>query len=383
MATARTLSRRSFMSSAGAAACFSSGCVGWHGDPTYVNSSSASLYGDWSLRGRAAFEQTNRLGLPGAIIAVQRGDAPLEIRAYGVADQASDSPMTADMWMRIGSVSKLFVGHIVLKLADSGALSLDQPVSDFRDDVPNGEKITLQMLGNHTSGLYNPIESREFRERINREPSRRISREEMFEVAWTGTSPDQQIGVFRYSNTNTALLADVAERSTGLPIEALLEELVLNPADVVGLRFAGDHTLPEPFARGYRYGPNGGGVEYGRNFFDATNFSASWADAAGDMQGQIDGVLKAALHVIKAEGVKRSIVARQREFINIRDDFGYGFCLASYNGWLGHAGDVPGFSAFAGWQPDANLGLAILTNLSNFRDKSSPANALRKLIFPT
>ncbi|MEO1404904.1 MAG: serine hydrolase domain-containing protein, partial [Pseudomonadota bacterium] len=160
-------SRRSFILSAGVSALFSGGCAEYSNVSELGADAATGSERDLFSRSEAAFAKASRRGLPGAIIAVQRGEEPAQIRAYGLADVDDALPMQIEMWMRIGSVSKLFVGYIVLKLIDEGVLDLDQPVSDFRNDVPSADKITLLMLGNHTSGLFNPIYSKEFRAKIN------------------------------------------------------------------------------------------------------------------------------------------------------------------------------------------------------------------------
>jgi D-alanyl-D-alanine carboxypeptidase len=48
------------------------------------------------------------------------------------------------------SVGKIITAAAVLKLVEDGWLSLDQPISEYVDDVPNGEIIPLLMLMDHT-----------------------------------------------------------------------------------------------------------------------------------------------------------------------------------------------------------------------------------------
>jgi CubicO group peptidase (beta-lactamase class C family) len=56
----------------------------------------------------------------------------------------------------IGSVTKTFVATVVLQLVAEGKLGLDDSVERrLPGIVPNGAAITLRMLLNHTSGLYN------------------------------------------------------------------------------------------------------------------------------------------------------------------------------------------------------------------------------------
>ena len=92
--------------------------------------------------------------VPGAIVGVwQDGAAPF-VRAFGVRDTASGEPMTTNLYMRIGSVTKTFVTTAILQLVDQGKLGLDDPISTYVPDVPNGDTITIRQLAAMRSGLY-------------------------------------------------------------------------------------------------------------------------------------------------------------------------------------------------------------------------------------
>jgi D-alanyl-D-alanine carboxypeptidase len=91
--------------------------------------------------------------MPGAIVAIQRdGDKPWVI-ARGYADLLPRRPMRTNMHFRIGSVTKPFVTTVLMQLVQERRLSLNDPVSRYVAGVPGGDKITLRMLANMTSGL--------------------------------------------------------------------------------------------------------------------------------------------------------------------------------------------------------------------------------------
>ena len=56
---------------------------------------------------------------------------------------------------RAGSITKTFVATVVLQLVDEGRLRLDDTVERWLPGVvPDGDRITVRQLLNHTSGLY-------------------------------------------------------------------------------------------------------------------------------------------------------------------------------------------------------------------------------------
>ena len=69
-------------------------------------------------------------------------------------------------------------------MAQQGKLSLDDPVSKFVAGVPNGDKITLRMLGNMTSGLREYLANTEFRNTSFKDPSRSWKPQELLEASY-------------------------------------------------------------------------------------------------------------------------------------------------------------------------------------------------------
>lgn len=61
------------------------------------------------------------------------------------------------------SVGKIATASAVMKLVEQGRLSLDDPISNYIEHVPNGESTSLRMLTNHTSGLFGANEDSQVR----------------------------------------------------------------------------------------------------------------------------------------------------------------------------------------------------------------------------
>lgn len=81
-------------------------------------------------------------GLPGAVAV-----GPDFAEAAGVANIETGEPLTSEHRFRIGSVTKIFVGALVLQLVAEGAFELDD------DAAPLVQGVTIRQLLNHTSGL--------------------------------------------------------------------------------------------------------------------------------------------------------------------------------------------------------------------------------------
>ena len=95
-------------------------------------------------------------GIPGVSVGIGWGKHTW-FGAAGVADRNTNEPMTASHQLRIASVTKSLVAILAWKLIELHKLRLTDRVNDFLRPglVINGDLITVAMLLNHTSGIYN------------------------------------------------------------------------------------------------------------------------------------------------------------------------------------------------------------------------------------
>jgi CubicO group peptidase (beta-lactamase class C family) len=92
-------------------------------------------------------------GAPGALMAVSVHGGPPTILTSGVSNPTKKLPMQPTDVMPIASVSKTFVGALILLLVRDGKVVLDAPISTYGIDFPNADVITVRELLSHTSGL--------------------------------------------------------------------------------------------------------------------------------------------------------------------------------------------------------------------------------------
>ncbi len=92
--------------------------------------------------------------IPGLALAVARNGTVLALRAYGVADRESGSPVTPETRFELGSVSEQFTAAGILLLVDEGKIDLDASVLTYLPDAPEAwSPITVRHLLTHTFGL--------------------------------------------------------------------------------------------------------------------------------------------------------------------------------------------------------------------------------------
>ena len=115
---------------------------------------------------------------PGAVVLLRQGDTEY-LAAYGTREYGGGDAVTVDDHFRIGSNTKTMTGTVILQLVDEGELALDDPVSNYVPEVPNGENITITQLLNMRSGLHNYSELIPFNRTLDEDPQKVWQPEEL------------------------------------------------------------------------------------------------------------------------------------------------------------------------------------------------------------
>ena len=90
----------------------------------------------------------------GAIL-IGKGKDVVFAKAYGMANEELRVANARDTKFHLASVSKTFTAGAVMLLQQRGLLNVDDPVSRYLPDFPNGDRIRLRHLLTDTSGLPN------------------------------------------------------------------------------------------------------------------------------------------------------------------------------------------------------------------------------------
>src|SRR2546430_10663781 len=109
-----------------------------------------------------ALDRVVAAGVPGAVLLVREGDRTIRLTS-GSGNLKSKTPMRAGDRFRVGSITKAFVATVVLQLVGERKLALEDTVERWLPGVvPNGRRITVRRLLNHTSGLFSYGGDRKF-----------------------------------------------------------------------------------------------------------------------------------------------------------------------------------------------------------------------------
>ncbi|MBP2049935.1 D-alanyl-D-alanine carboxypeptidase [Streptomyces griseochromogenes] len=197
-------------------------------------------------------QKTVDAGASGVIVRMDDGRHP----ATSIADQAgwttADHRLTANDEFRMGSNTKTMIATLVLQLVAEHRLALTDPVEQRLPGlVPNGRAITVRMLLNHTSGLFNYLYDPAVLAAYTGRDTRRWTPVELL-AAGTAHPPLFAPGSrFSYSNTNYIALGLILQRATGQSLADLIQQRIARPLHLRHTHLPSSPAVGRRLAHGY------------------------------------------------------------------------------------------------------------------------------------
>ena len=337
----------------------------------------------------------------GAAVLVERPGLPAWERGFGLSDLRTGAPMTPDLHLRIGSITKTMTATLVLQLADEGALTLDDSLASTLPagaDLPNADGITVRHLLDMRSGLFDYAADESSFQQALADPDRSWPPEELIAIA-AGKEPYALPGdTFRYSNTNYILLGLIVERLAGLPFGEALAQRILDPLGMTQTTLPMDTTLPAPFARGYAFDPEladaPGATPAGRRvaipaagagLVDVTDLSPSFAWSAGGVVSTVADLYTFVRALVDGDLISAGMQRERLTFGPVApglpaSEVGYGLGVTRYGGVIGHGGSIPGYQSFAGYDAGAGETIIVLVNVEPTREGTAAATTIVEAI---
>jgi D-alanyl-D-alanine carboxypeptidase len=323
-------------------------------------------------------------GAPGAAAAVVVPGAGVWVGVSGLADLRTRAPVRAGTLFAAGSVTKVFVAALVLKLAEDGVLGLDDRLSRWVPAFPGGGRITLRRLLNHTSGLADYVTDGRFlaAQRRRGVGARWTPQQLLRYVPEPLAKPGER---WIYANTNFLLLGLAVERATGSTVGRELHRRLLPRSAFSQLVFQTEDRPRGSVAAGSYQADADPALEstpdnpYVPSTADATS---AWASGnllagAGDLARAGDALFRG--NVLGDRSRRR--MTRWVEAIFQPPEYGLGLArdrLAGEEVW-GHSGDITGFHADLWHVPQHGVTVAALVNAQadpDSRDRREIAEAL-------
>lgn len=260
----------------------------------------------------------------------------------GLSDISNKLPMDSNFTFRIASCSKTFVGTVLLQLVDEGKLTLADKLSKFFPDYPKADSITIAMLGNMTSGVFDFFADPQFINSYSSNPLKVYSSLELANLGFSNPFSFAPGNGWAYSNTGSVVLGLLIEKVTGKTLEAEINDRIIVPMQLshTGCKRTGI-DFPGPHARGY-YFPDI------NNYGDMTTpFDISRAWAAGNIYSKPRDLQRFVEKLVEGGFLSDSLQSRRLSDMHyVGGLFGsYGLCLLKHGSFYGHGGTLWGFTS--------------------------------------
>ncbi|HUP84639.1 MAG TPA: serine hydrolase domain-containing protein [Acidimicrobiales bacterium] len=193
---------------------------------------------------------TSELGIPGAAVAVVRGDE-VTTTCTGVTSLEHPLPITDTTIFQIGSISKTFCATAAMVLVDRGDLDLDAPVASYVPDLRLSDQeltgaLTTRHLLTHTAGWVGDYfgDTGLGDDALSRFVGKLAKAPQLTPLGQT----------FSYNNSAHNLASHVVARVNGSTFERAMSDLVLRPLGLRRTFYDANDVIGERVAVGYRAG---------------------------------------------------------------------------------------------------------------------------------
>ncbi|WP_289030903.1 serine hydrolase domain-containing protein [uncultured Paraglaciecola sp.] len=287
-------------------------------------------------------------------LAIVKDGKPAYQRSIGFTDIASKQQANKDTQYHIGSITKVFTSTMIFQLIDEGRLSLDTKLASYYPKVKNADKITISMLLNHRSGIFNFTNASDYSEYMEQGKTK-AEMVNLIEELGSDFEPDSKAS---YSNSAYVLLGFIIEDVTQDSYASQLQNRITARLNLKRTMFAGPIDLKANQAKSYTYES-----EY---WVPATQTDMSIPFSAGAIISTPSEVGLFLTGLFNGKLISANSLDKMKE---INQGYGRGlFKFPFYEKEIyGHTGGIDGFVSQAGYFPADNVAFTLTSNGLNYK----------------
>ena len=314
----------------------------------------------------------------GTVLIAQKGTVLLQ-KGYGWRNESTKTPNDTGSIYQLGSITKTFTGAAILQLQADGKLAVTDKLSQYLPDYPNGNRITLNDLFAHTSGIYdykNFLYAKDGPDKVDF--TRPISKNRIVSMFSSQPTTSKPGGKEHYTNSGYFLLGLVIEKITGKPFEMVIRERFINPLQLTqtGFDFVNLHRP----GRTTPYTLQGDSVRVAVAGIDSTAGYAAGGmfSTVGDLYRWSQALQRH--QVLSSENWKQTLTPIGKT------KWGYGWGASTFKtegGLVFQNGNLPGFATYLMLFPKTEMVIIALANTDDAADLTSLEPIVRDLVFIT
>ena len=334
----------------------------------------AALPVDFKTKADALLADAYAASGPGAAVIVTENGETVYAASRGLADVERKMPISSATHFRLGSITKQFTAAAILKLAEQGKLSLDDPLSKFLPAYPApGASATVRQLLNHTGGMMSYTNIPGWM--VEAKTGRPYTTDQLIAEFKDLPAPFKPGEKWDYNNSGYVLLGAILEKVTGKRWDQAVGDLVTGPLRLKTIRTGIDADGSPGMAVGY--------TDKDGNVAVAQKIHMSVPHGAGALVGTV-GDLAAwgnALHTNKvvASASYAAMTGTTTTADGSTAPYGFGLQNGDVRGrkQVGHGGGIFGFSTDSIYLLDEKIFIAVFANSDS--PQSAPSMVARRL----
>ncbi len=326
---------------------------------------------------RSAMDELAQLKIPGASIALVRGDRVIFAQGFGKADMETGEAVRPEMLFRLGSTTKMFTAAALVGLAVEGKIDLNAPVGNYLSGLaPKIAKVTANQLLSHTAGI------RDSAVMYGSHDDPALGNEiHAWTDGWLFTEPGK---ILSYSNPGFWLAGYLTETLTGKPYSDAMEARVFRPLGMTRTTLRPTMAMTWPLAQGHEFvdgtlriarpaADNTANYPAGSifsNLQDLSRFVIAFMNA-----GRLDGKPGLDSKVIALMSSPHAPIPGGTQ------SYGYGLTVGDYRGFrlVQHGGSRTGYGSDIRMLPQQRVAVIVLTNRSGATLPATAEKALELL----
>lgn len=291
-------------------------------------------------------------------VLVAQGDKIIYQTTRGYAENDSKRAADLETIFKIGSVSKQFTAAAILKLVEMNKMALDDPLSKYLPDFPQGKEVTIHHLLTHTSGIKSYTDELNFIDRVTAPVNQKTLIEEIKTLGYD-FAPGEQ---WKYNNSAYFILGHLVEEVSGMSFNSFLEKHFFKPAGMTRSGVYDNSKTYKNEAIGYSF--DSAGISL------ALDWDMTWAGGAGNLYSTGGDLHKWNQKLFAGRLLDKKLVKSAHTPVQLNDSsehpYGYGWSVGEYRGLkrIGHSGGLHGFLSYLVYYPDLEATVAVLSNCS-------------------
>lgn len=296
-------------------------------------------------------QYTKQNSFNGVVLVAKKGNVLLE-QGYGYKNASAKLLNDSNTTFQIGSITKQFTSAIILQLQEQHKLSVQDKLSKYISDYPNGDSITIENLLTHTSGIYNYTNDDAYMQNSSANPIKLETLISLFKNKPLYFSPGSK---YSYSNSGYVLLGYIIEKVTVKSYFTVVKENIFKPLGMTHTGFDFKNLKSPNKATGYLKLTT-------KNIQAAPVVDSSVSYAAGSIYTTAGDLYKWDRALYTNKIIHDSSL--QKAFTPYKNNYGYGWVIDSSYGKkvVMHEGGIFGFVSFIARIPADETCIILLEN---------------------